>query len=150
MNKARIVRIARLVALRQQQRRIREAEHAHAQALLDQASKARDAQRSDCEDLDRFHDETLCQELDPVDLDLIGSARNRAREQLAEAESHVEEATEEADARQVVLLEAYRSHRSLEMFHEKVRDAHHRDVARAEQKELDDLAQRATGTRRPW
>lgn len=147
-NKTRIARIARLVALRQQQRRIREAEHARAQRLLESAADQKERCVAQCEALDNEHNTTIESELDPLDLELIGNARCAAKHQLRRASDEVSEASKETDERLGVLLEAHRAHRSLEMYHERAQTAFQRDLLRTEQRELDDFALRTTATDR--
>lgn len=150
MNKARIARIARLVALRQQQRRLQEAVHATAQRKLELASQHRESCVEDCESLDRQHDEFLQEELDPADLELLGSARTHAGNKLKQASKKTDEASREANETRDGLLAAHRAHRSLEMYHGRIQTLHLKDLARAEQKDLDELAQRAANARRMW
>lgn len=147
MTKSRIARIARLVELRQQQRRIREAEHAEAQRALDQANERHNQYVRICEDLDQDHNGSLENELDPSDLELICNARTVATKQKRKAQEQAHQAAGEAEKSREILLDAYRAHRSLEIFHDKARDAHRREVARAEQHELDEFAQRPSDWR---
>lgn len=148
MNKTRIARIARLVALRQQQRRIREAEHAHAQQVLEQASSHKERCVATCEALDVEHNATMEGELDPLDLEIIGTARKEASLKLKHADLEASQAARETEARLDTLLEAHRAHRSLELFHGRVETAFRRDLLRAEQRELDELSLRSTVTER--
>lgn len=148
MNKARITRIARLVALRQQQRRLREVQHTAARRLLQQAEERHQDCSLRCAALDHEHDSTLLQEVSPLDLELLGQVRSLAAEELRTAQAEVSEATEEAEARHEDLLSAHRAHRSLEIFHDRAAVNFQRDQARAEQRELDDIAARAVVWRR--
>lgn len=148
MNKTRIARIARLVALRQQQRRIREAEHAHAQRVLEQASSHKDRCAANCEALDVEHNATIEGELDPLDLELIGTARSAASRQLKRANLEALQAAQETEARLDTLLDAHRTHRSLELFHGRAETAFRRDQLRSEQRELDEFALRSIVTDR--
>jgi flagellar export protein FliJ len=148
MNKTRITRLARLVALREQQQRVREAEHAAAIRLVRIAEERQLGCSERCEALDLEHDESLAREVSPLDLELLGIARSRAAEDLREAEIEVSEATEQAEARRDDLLSAHRAHRSLEIYHERVVHVFLREVARTEQRELDEMATRACVRRR--
>jgi flagellar biosynthesis chaperone FliJ len=142
MNKARIARIARLVALRQQQRRLQEAAHAVARRKLDLAEQQHERCVASCESLDRQHDDFLQGELDPAELELLGEARSFAGGKLKEAAVATTTASEEAEKSRESLLAAHRAHRSLEMYHGRMTTLHLREVARNEQKDLDELALR--------
>ena len=150
MNKARSARIARLVALRQQQRRVREARHAAAQRKVGRAEARRQDCASRCEALDLEHDSHLRREMSPLDLELLGEARSHAVEDRRVAENRMSEATKEADDRREELLVAHRDHRSLEIYHDKMDKNFKRDTARTEQRELDDIANRANTAKRAW
>lgn len=150
MNKARIARIARLVALRQQQRRIQEAVHATAQQRLELATKHRECCEEDYEALARQHDDSLAEELEAADLELMGCARTHAGSRLKEASEAKERANEEAEKTREGLLDAHRAHRSLEMYHGRIQTLYFKDLARTEQKDLDELASRAVNARRMW
>lgn len=150
MNKARIARIARLVALRQQQRRLREARHSAAQREVHRAEVRRQNCASRCEALDHEHNERLRTEVSALDLELLGQARSHASDDRHTAEHHVSKASRAAERQREELLAAHKEHRSLEIYHDKADNEHRREAAKIEQRELDEIATQSAAMKRVW
>ncbi len=150
MTKERIARIARLVRLRQQQRQLREAEHATAAQAVERAESLRARFVETMDDLDRQHDEAVGVEIDPLDLDLLGAARRAVHGRLREASDELSQAAVVVEERRAQLLDAHRAHRSLELYHDRLNEGYRRDSARAEQREIDELALRVAADGRSW
>jgi len=146
MTKARINRIRRLMALRLQQRRIQEMALSQARNVVDDVTDRRQTCVNEREALNQQHNACLAAEVDPADLAALLSARNLVCRRIDEANEDLCQAKAEADVELAELLSAHRAHRSIELVCDRAMGELRKELAKAEQRELDDIA--STGLRR--
>lgn len=143
MSHKRMKRMARLVSLRLQQKKLKEAEHAAAEKKASHAYHHLTQCQDKCTELDRQLDDCLVgTELTAEDLVLFAQARTAAMRAKECAHEAVLRAEEEARELLGILLCAHKEHRSMEIIHEKVSGSVCRERACSEQREIDDIAQR--------